>query len=293
MRFHGKTEMRNSIYHNCYIYPADEVFNPSSAVIYCYAREIDGKIYTYWPESLPSIAETLDYSKYQLYKHNVFEDELLSYDFSLNENEDYHLIKDFSKRIHAENEYTGYYPDCGYWWKIGSKTSTTLGRENEEVSVFRIVSGLENKYIFTAVEGVGRISGFCNFMPMPVWQLSHMNSDCEDGNSIPPRYILFNNLYDDEENVIFKGAGLKEGDSYDIRCSNSQIPIEKDIVTYNNGNIYAIEDCIVRVFNIQGGEIFNKELKKDSSINLKLVNRGIYIILYESTSNSGHFKIKY
>lgn len=203
MRFSGTTEINGKTYNNCYICPSwiEFIPDPEQTMLYCYAREENGKIYTLWQA---------DYNMNTYYKcgmlwgivpDNYSSDEVLSYDFSLKDGETY---KPLDPALFKGTDFIDYFKgkniECE--WEAEFKGYEKVGEDL--MPVYDLLNSYDSdRYLFTAVEGVGRVSGFCNFMPMPLRQYR-----CTDVTMNRP-YTLFNNLYDLEGNVLYAGANLK------------------------------------------------------------------------------------
>lgn len=291
LRFFGTSEINGKTYNNCYIYPASEKFDIEKAVLYSYVREENGKIYSYFPESLEDPNIKMDYHKYQILKNNKYDTELLAYDFNLNENESYHPFDDNNMFIHSVSEESAYGRSNGHWWIVSQVSETNVADATAKQQ--EVVSGYNpDIFLFTTVEGVGRISGFCNFMPMPIWQSSYAPCDCELSYSHFMRKIVFNNLYDDNGNVIFRGENIREGESFlptfdainEIQEEGNPIIISENslkVAQPSEINIYSLQGAFVDRFNALGGDI----------ISLSHLAPGVYIVKYTSAQSDGVLKM--
>jgi len=246
LRFSGTTKILDKTYYNCYIYPASEQFDPENSCLYCYVREDNGKIYTYSPTYLESPAKYMDYDTYQLLGKCLYDDvELLAYDFNLKNGEDYHPYPELplyrNYHIKGASEESGFDLSSGLWWQITDIRETEVG--NMPSTEMDVASGYDaSKHLFTAVEGVGRTSGFCNFMPIPIWQSNYLLCDCEKSDLTLERFLVFNNLYDLDGNIIYPGEGLKEGEFYTPDTSGIS-PAAAEREAYD---VYGIDGRLVR-----------------------------------------------
>lgn len=212
MRFSGTTDINGKTYYNCYVYDAGSEFRATPNTLYAYVREEDGRIYTLWTSGGTAFQHfPVAGTYYIIEKAYDTAEEVLSYDFNLAENESYQPLgsKFISELVVWEPALKG----AGTFdWTVGKKTTEYVG--NEPVSAFDMVSTADkSKYLFKFVEGVGRVSGACDFMPMPVRQMiaGSFMCDCPAGEEEWLVTMYFNNLYDLDGNILYKGANLESG----------------------------------------------------------------------------------
>lgn len=208
MRFYGTTEIEGKTYYNCYIYPSDREFSTDKdnmfTKLYAYVREEDGKVYSHWPEWILRTGVVFDPMYYsQVNYRNVTSGETLVYDFSLGEGETYYPL-DKSRIVEFEFLEKSAETNGRFAWKVASKDYVEVG--NDRMASFTIVPEAdESRYLFTFVEGIGRVSGLCNFMPMPLRQETRMffRCDCELSEKGVENKMVFRKLMDLDGNVLY------------------------------------------------------------------------------------------
>ncbi len=261
MRFSGTTDISGKTYYNCYVYDAGSEFRATPNTLYAYVREEDGRIYSLWNSGGTAFQHfpLADYTYYIIEKAYDTAEEVLSYDFNLAENESYQPLdsKFISELVVWEPALKG----AGTFdWTVGKKTTEYVG--NEPVSAFDMVSTADkSKYLFKFVEGVGRVSGACDFMPMPVRQMivGSFMCDCPAGEEEWPVTMYFNNLYDLDGNILYKGANLESGERLPQYLDVSGIQDST-----NGEDVYGIDGML--------------KIRNASPEDIRRLSSGVYII---------------